>query len=79
VCLVSNERVPIVWGMLQNMTEKKGRRQGCRQARATFGSFRMARARAMRCFCPPDTCAPFSPACVSYLHTASKAPGIINT
>ena len=31
----------------------------------TFGFFRMARAMAMRCFCPPDICTPFSPTCVS--------------
>ena len=33
----------------------------------TFGDFRMARAMAMRCFWPPLTCAPASPAKVSYL------------
>mmetsp|Transcript_30535 Transcript_30535/g.52253 ORF Transcript_30535/g.52253 Transcript_30535/m.52253 type:complete len:174 (+) Transcript_30535:301-822(+) len=30
------------------------------------GSRRMARAIAIRCFCPPDSCCPFSPTCVSY-------------
>ena len=33
----------------------------------TFGDFRMARAMAMRCFWPPLTCAPASPAKVLYL------------
>ena len=32
-----------------------------------LGFFRMARAMAMRCFCPPLICTPFSPTCVSYL------------
>lgn len=48
--------------------------------RKTLGSLRMARAMAMRCFWPPDTCAPVSPAFVSYLQQASwsaqsKRPG----
>lgn len=30
------------------------------------GSFKTARAIAMRCFCPPDICTPPSPTCVSY-------------
>ena len=33
---------------------------------STAGALIIARAIAMRCFCPPDSCAPFSPTTVSY-------------
>mmetsp|Transcript_6020 Transcript_6020/g.16038 ORF Transcript_6020/g.16038 Transcript_6020/m.16038 type:complete len:95 (+) Transcript_6020:2937-3221(+) len=33
---------------------------------STLGFFRMARAMAIRCFCPPDNCKPRSPTCVMY-------------
>mmetsp|Transcript_3898 Transcript_3898/g.5895 ORF Transcript_3898/g.5895 Transcript_3898/m.5895 type:complete len:101 (-) Transcript_3898:516-818(-) len=33
--------------------------------RRIFGFFKRVRAIAIRCFCPPDNCAPLSPTCVS--------------
>jgi hypothetical protein len=72
--------VPGLYVVMCRRPDREDRRETeMRQSEATFGSFRMARARAMRCFCPPDTCAPFSPACVSYLHKISSTPGIVHT
>ena len=44
---------------------KEGQTSSSRRMR---GFLSRARAMAMRCFCPPDICTPFSPMCVSYLH-----------
>jgi len=43
------------------------------------GSMMTARAMAMRCFCPPDSCTPRSPTSVSYLptHAQSEAHTLI--
>lgn len=50
--------------------------QGPAQAstHSTLGSLRMARAIAMRCFCPPDIRTPFSPTCVLYLRVHAARP-----